>query len=134
MSKSALGIGPILALLLLLTSPSLCMAQTEAPAMPARGKLLFLRCAACHNIAARPEKRIGPDLQGVVGRKAGSLPGYNYSTAMASTNFIWDAATLDRWLERPNDVVPGTSMAFSGMEKPEDRQALIAYLAKFSAE
>jgi cytochrome c len=103
---------------------------SPAPAASApnlRGKLLFLRCASCHNIGAGTQK-IGPNLAGVVGRKAGSLPGYAYSPAMQHTNLVWNEATLDRWLARPSDLVPGTAMAFAGLPAEPDRQAIIAYL------
>jgi cytochrome c len=99
-----------------------------APASPnLHGKLIFLRCASCHNIGPGPEK-IGPNLAGVVGRKAGSLPGYSYSPAMKQASFIWTEANLDRWLTRPSDLVPGTAMAFAGLPAERDRQAVIAYL------
>ncbi len=101
----------------------------SAAAPNLRGKLLFLRCASCHNIGSGPEK-IGPNLAGVVGRKAGSLAGYTYSPAMKQANLVWNAATLDRWLTRPSDLVPGTAMAFAGLPAAVDRQALIAYLQK----
>jgi cytochrome c len=94
----------------------------------ARGKLLFLRCASCHAIAEGASAKIGPNLHGVVGRRAGSLPGYSYSAAMKAQNFVWDEAQLDRWLTRPTDVVPGTAMAFAGIANPADRKAVIAYL------
>jgi cytochrome c len=92
------------------------------------GKLLFLRCASCHSIGESGGGRIGPNLQGVVGRKAGSLAGYSYSAAMKAQNFVWDDAMLDRWLTNPNAVVPGTAMAFGGIPNPDDRKAIIAYL------
>jgi cytochrome c len=91
------------------------------------GKLLFLRCASCHDIGPGPAK-IGPNLAGVVGRKAGSLPGYEYSPAMKQAGFVWTEANLDRWLTRPSDLVPGTAMAFAGLPSAQDRQAVIAYL------
>ncbi len=112
---------------LALVTMSAAKADPEAD-LAARGKRLFLRCASCHEIAPSGVKRIGPSLQGVVGRKAGSLPDYAYSPAMKATDFTWDPATLDRWLEKPGAVVPGTAMAFAGLPKPEDRQAIIAYL------
>ncbi len=96
------------------------------PAM--RGKLLFLQCASCHNIAPGASAKIGPNLYGVVGRKAGSLPGYAYSPAMSAQTFIWDEHMLDRWLTKPTDVVPGTAMGFGGIAKDTDRAAIIAYL------
>ncbi len=97
---------------------------------PARGKLLFLRCASCHDISSQASPKIGPNLAGVVGRRAGSLPGYAYSNAMKAQTFTWDEAMLDRWLTRPTDVVPGTAMAFAGIDSAADRAAIIAYLAK----
>ncbi len=93
-----------------------------------RGRLLFLRCASCHDISDAASPKIGPNLKGVFGRRAGSLPGYAYSPAMKAQSFVWDQATLDRWLTRPSDVVPGTAMAFGGVADAADRAALIAYL------
>jgi cytochrome c len=93
-----------------------------------KGKLIFIRCASCHAIGPGGGARIGPNLQGVVGRKAGSLPGATYSAAMKQQNFIWTEAMLDRWLTQPSAVVPGTAMAFAGLPKAEDRAAVIAYL------
>jgi cytochrome c len=93
-----------------------------------RGRLLFLRCASCHDISATASPKIGPNLKGVFGRRAGGLVGYAYSPAMTSQSFVWDQATLDRWLTRPSDVVPGTAMAFGGVASEADRAALIAYL------
>jgi len=95
---------------------------------PMRGKLLFLRCASCHNIDDTASPKIGPNLKGVIGRRAGSLPGYNYSGAMRSQTFTWDEATLDRWLTKPSELVPGTAMAFGGLPNKADRDAIIGYL------
>jgi cytochrome c len=104
-------------------------AAQGAPVNPAiKGKLIFLRCASCHAIGGNGGARIGPNLSGVVGRKAGSLPGATYSAAMKQQSFTWTEAALDRWLTQPSAVVPGTSMAFAGLPKPEDRAAVIAYL------
>ena len=104
-------------------------AAQSAPANAAsKGKFIFLRCASCHAIGGAGGARIGPNLSGVVGRKAGSLPGATYSAAMKQQTFVWNDATLDRWLTRPAAVVPGTSMAFMGLANPEDRAAVIAYL------
>ena len=103
--------------------------QTSGP-NPMRGKLLFLRCASCHAITEQASIKVGPNLHGVVGRKAGSLPGFAYSPAMKAAAFSWTPVMLDKWLTRPNALVPGTSMAFEGMTSEADRQALIAYLAK----
>ncbi len=101
-------------------------AATEQAAL--RGKILFLRCASCHELVPSGIKRIGPSLKGVVGRKAGSLADFPYSPAMKATDFVWDDTMLDRWLEKPGAVVPGTAMAFAGLPNEVDRQAVIAYL------
>jgi cytochrome c len=96
----------------------------------ARGKRLFAACTACHAISASAPARIGPHLQGIVGRKAGAAAGFRFSSAMKKSTLTWSEANLDKWLQRPQSVVPGTSMVFAGMAKPADRQDLIAYLKK----
>lgn len=115
---------------LMLTNPAPGVAQVpvQATASPARGKVLFLRCASCHSTVANAPGKIGPALSGVVGRKGGTLPGYNYSAAMKAKGPIWTEEALDMWLTAPAKVVPGTSMAFVGLANPADRKAVIAYL------
>ncbi len=93
-----------------------------------RGRIIFLRCASCHDISSGPSPKIGPNLKDVVGRRAGSLPGYTYSPAMKAQTFVWDPAHLDLWLKGPSALVPGTAMAFAGLPAEADRQAIIAYL------
>jgi cytochrome c len=95
---------------------------------PLRGKILFLRCASCHDVTATPSAKIGPNLHDVLGRQVASLDGFNYSAALKSRNFVWDAAHLDAWLTDPNAVAPGTAMAFAGIPEAADRQAIISYL------
>lgn len=98
----------------------------------AAGKRAFLKCAACHAIAKGAPNKIGPNLFGVVGRKAGTAPGFRYSAAMKAKGSAikWDAATLDKWLTRPSAVIPGTSMAFGGVPNAAERASIIAYLKK----
>jgi cytochrome c len=93
-----------------------------------RGRLLFLRCASCHDISAAPSAKLGPNLRGVYGRPSGSLPGYPYSPAMKQAHLVWNDQTLDRWLTKPTELVPGTAMAFTGLPNAQDRQSVIAYL------
>ncbi len=95
----------------------------------AKGKLVFLECQACHAVAPGGPALVGPDLEGVYGRKAASLPGYDYSAALKSSGLVWNAANLDRWLTDPSQVVPGTKMAFTGIASPALRADVIAYLA-----
>lgn len=98
----------------------------------AAGKRAFLKCVACHSIAKGAPGKIGPNLFGVVGRKAGTVPGFRYSAAMKAKGAAikWDAATLDKWLTRPSAVIPGTSMAFGGVPNAAERASIIAYLKK----
>ncbi len=123
--------GSVLACLVGLVSGIGCITQSAAGADDAlrlRGQRLFLRCGSCHDISDSTIARIGPSLKDVVGRKAGSLPGYGYSPAMKAAGFTWDETMLSRWLIDPAALVPGTSMAFAGLPKEEDRDAIIAYL------
>ena len=94
---------------------------------PALGRTVFARCAACHAVTPGG-KRLGPSLAGVVGRKAGNVPGYAYSPAMRGSKIVWDARNLDAYLTRPATTVPGTKMVFVGIANPADRANLIAYL------
>ncbi len=93
-----------------------------------RGRLLYLQCRACHGVAAGEPHKVGPNLHGVLGSKAASRAGFAYSDALEGADLTWDPATLDRWLVKPSAVVPGNTMAFAGIPKPEDRAAIIAYL------
>lgn len=125
-SLPILGLAALTAVVLPQAAPA-----AAAPANPAaRGKMLYLRCAACHALTAQAPAKVGPHLQGVVGRKSATVAKFAYSPAMKKANQTWNEATLDRWLQRPATVVPGTSMVFAGMPNPEDRKALIAYLKK----
>jgi cytochrome c len=108
--------------------PSGALAQPAAePA--ARGRILFLQCRACHGVAAGEPHKVGPNLHGILGAAAASRPGFaSYSAALKASGLVWTEAELDRFLAAPGRAVPGTSMAFAGMERPADRAALIAYL------
>jgi len=95
----------------------------------AKGKLVFLECQGCHAVAPGGAGLVGPDLEGVVGRKAGSAPGYDYSAALKNSGLVWNDTTLDKWLTDPSGLVPGTKMAFAGIDSPALRADVIAYLA-----
>ena len=96
------------------------------------GEAVFRKCAICHRIGPSEGNAIGPNLHGVVGRKAASLPDFHYSPAMRATGFTWDEKTLDRYLAAPQQVVPGTKMTFSGLPDAASRKAVIAYLKRNS--
>jgi cytochrome c len=104
-------------------------ACASAPALAAsdavRGEQLYARCLACHALAY---DRVGPRHCGLLGRRAGSVAGFDYSPAMKRSRIVWDRASLDRFLAHPVKTVPGTSMTYDGVPGPEDRSDLIAYL------
>jgi cytochrome c len=94
----------------------------------ATGAVVFNRCALCHDNHKNGAIKIGPDLYGVVGRKAGTSPGFYYSSAMKNAGFAWTNDKLDAYLTSPQLVVPGNKMAFAGIAGASQRADLIAYL------
>ena len=91
---------------------------------PARGETLYEACQDCHSL---DKNDVGPRHRGVFGRKAGSLPDYDYSPALKSSNITWNEETLDKWLTDPQAMVPGAKMFFH-LDNPRDRADVIAYL------
>ena len=86
------------------------------------------QCGICHSV--QPGRNmVGPSLFGVVGRRAGTIPGFHYSTANKDSGLTWDAATLDRYLTSPSTVVPHTIMTYAGLKDVQKRADLIAYLS-----
>lgn len=110
--------------LLLSAALALPAAAADLRGDPARGEKVYERCAACHSLDTN---RAGPKHRGVVGRKAASVPGFNYSAALKRSGLVWDEATLDRFLTNPIKLVPGTRMYVS-VTDDQDRADLIAYL------
>ncbi|WP_448204646.1 c-type cytochrome [Azospirillum sp. sgz302134] len=117
----------VLAVGLFVAFPGIASAQ-DAEA----GEKVFNQCKACHTIEAGGPNRVGPNLHGVVGRKAGSHEGFNYSDAMKNSGNTWDEATLDKYLTDPKAAVPGNKMAFAGVKNEQARKDLIAFLKKNS--
>jgi len=117
-----------IALALVLT-PAAAFAQAK-PAID--GAKVFAQCRACHTIEKGGKNLVGPNLHGVIGRKAGTLAGFNYSPAMKAYGKVWDAKTLDTYIAAPQQVVKGTRMAFVGVKNPDQRKALIDYISKAS--
>ena len=111
-----------------LLSAAPAMAQTAPAGNAATGKLVFLQCQACHAVQQGAAALVGPDLAGVYGRKAASLPGYDYSAALKASGITWTSDTLNSWLTNPSAMVPGTKMAFAGLPNPALRADVIAYL------
>jgi cytochrome c len=95
-----------------------------------RGEQLYVRCMACHALAM---DRVGPRHCGVLGRRAGSVAGFDYSSAMKRSGIVWNEKTLDRFLLKPLAMVPGSSMTYDGVPDARDRRDLIAYLRSASS-
>ena len=93
-----------------------------------QGKAIFSRCAACHNVAKGGPNMIGPNLYGVVGRKAATKSGFSYSNAMKNSGITWINQKLDAYIAHPAQIVPGNRMAFAGIPDSKQRADLIAYL------
>lgn len=107
---------------------SLLLVVFEANAQDvAAGKQVYAQCAACHSING--SHGVGPSLQGVIGRQAGSAPGFRFSHAMKGTGYLWDARTLDAYIANPQGAVPGNVMPYAGLADDKQRADLIAYLA-----
>jgi cytochrome c2 len=98
-----------------------------AAAAPATPPAAFNQCKVCHSVE-KGNHGIGPSLAGVYGTKAGEIPGYQFSEAMKNSGLTWNAANLDRFLENPREVVPGTKMGFAGLKDAAKRKAVIDYL------
>lgn len=100
----------------------------------AAGEKIFAQCKACHQIGEGAKNGVGPVLNGIVGRKSGSIEGYNYTDANKNSGLTWDDATLMSYLENPKTKIPGTKMVYAGLKEEQRRKDLIAYLAQFGAD
>ncbi|VAV87547.1 Cytochrome c2 [hydrothermal vent metagenome] len=105
----------------------------EGDNMITDGKAAFAQCAVCHTIDKGGPTRIGPNLHGVVGRKAASVAGFQYSSAMKSSGITWTDAELDAFIAGPLKKIPGTKMASAGIPDAAKRAAVIAYMKDASA-
>lgn len=103
----------------------------------ARGEAVFRKCAACHQVGEGARNRIGPQLNDMLDRAAGTVDGFKYSKAMTEAGaggLVWDVTTLDGYLESPRTAIKGNRMAFPGLKDPADRADVIAYLARHSEQ
>jgi len=98
------------------------------------GQRAFVVCRACHQIGPTAKNAIGPALNGIVGRKAGTYPGYEYSPANRDSGITWSEATLASYLEKPQSVVPGTKMIFLGLSDRQKVADVIGFLSQYDAD
>lgn len=92
------------------------------------GKRQFAPCSACHTYKEGDPNKVGPNLHGVFGRKAGSKEDFNYSDAMKKSGITWDEKKIDEYITKPSALIPGNKMAFMGVSKEEVRENIIAFL------
>ena len=116
---------------------ALSMGAAQAEGDAAAGKKVFAKCKSCHMIGENAKKRVGPPLNGIVGRAFGAVEGFKYSSSlkdMAENGRVWDKETLDAYLEKPKAVIPRGRMAFPGLRKEDQREDIIAYLKQFNKD
>ena len=124
MNRSTLG---ILLVGQLLIGTTLASRPAVAQDAAAGERVFKIQCGACH-AAVAGKNMVGPSLFGVVGRKTGQVEGFRYSAGNKAAEVTFDAATLDRYLVAPREVVPGTTMPYAGLKNEQQRKDLIAYL------
>jgi cytochrome c len=119
----------IISIVLLVGAMGMARAQDAAA-----GEKTFVVCRACHQIGPNAKSAVGPALNGVVGRKAGTYPGYAYSPANRDSGIVWTPEELDKYLISPQTVVPHTKMIFPGLKDEQKRKDVIAYLEQFGPD
>jgi cytochrome c len=111
----------------MLLLPLILVAQAQGLGDVQRGAQVFAQCKVCHSLEAG-KNMLGPSLHGLIGRKAGSVPGYAYSPAMKNANVTWNEDTLSKYLSDPKAFIPGDKMPFAGIKDPSKLGDLLVYL------
>ncbi len=101
---------------------------------PAAGEKVFLVCKTCHQIGEGAKNGVGPEQNGLVGRKAGSVEGYNYTDANKNSGIVWTEDKLKEYLQDPRKFIPGTKMVFAGLKDEQKIDDVIAYLKQFGPD
>jgi cytochrome c len=108
---------------------SLALAQDVAA-----GKTSFNKCMACHSIGEGAKNKVGPQLNGLDGRKSGTAPDYNYSDANKNSGITWNAALFKEYIQDPKAKIPGTKMTFAGIKKEQEINDLWAFIAQYDKD
>jgi cytochrome c len=99
----------------------------------ASGEKVFLQCKACHQVGEKAKNAVGPVLNGLFGRKSGTIEGFSYTPANKNSGITWDEATFREYIKDPRAKIPGTKMVFPGLKDPKQIEDIIAYLKQFDA-
>ena len=113
---------------------ALASSTAYAAGDPDAGQKVFLKCAACHKIGPGAKNGVGPTLNGLAGRKSGTVEGFAYSDANKNSGITWGEAKFKEYITAPQKVVPGTKMTFPGLPNEADRDNVWAYLSQFKAD
>lgn len=114
--------------------PLVALASPAVAGDPAAGQRVFAQCRACHQVGETARNAVGPQLNGLFGREAGSVEGYNYSAAFDSLDKVWDHENFAVYIRNPRQVTPGTKMVFAGLRNDKQIEDIIAYLDQFNAD
>jgi cytochrome c len=98
------------------------------------GKVVFNKCRACHQVGEGAKNLVGPELNGLIGRKAGTVAGFNYSDANKKSGIVWDENTFREYIKDPRAKIPGTKMVFAGLKDPKEIEDVLAYLKQFGPD
>ena len=109
------------------------MLQKAAAQDVEKGQRSFNKCLPCHAIGPGAETKVGPELNGLDGRHAGTVASFNYSEANKNSGIVWDEATFKDYIRSPQAKIPGTKMTFAGITNPQEIDNLWAYLKQFDA-
>lgn len=120
------------ALAILSIAPAL--AQDSKEAAIKAGEAVFAQCRACHQVGEKAKNTVGPLLNGLFGRTAGSIEGYNYSEANKKSGIVWDEKVFAEYIQNPRAKIPGTKMAYAGLKDPQRIENLIAFLKSFDKD
>src|SRR5436190_11583622 len=113
---------------------ALCIPSATWAQDIAAGETSFKKCQACHSIGEGATNKIGPPLNGLAGRKTGTMEGYDYSEANKSAGIVWDDTTFKDYIQNPTAKIPGTKMMFAGIKNDKETADLWGYLKQFGAD
>ena len=119
---------------MVVTALAMLAAGTAHAEDMAAGATSFKKCSPCHDVGPTAKNKVGPVLNGLDGRKSGSIAGYSYSDANKGSGITWNEASFLEYIKDPKAKVPGTKMAFAGIKNEDEAKNLWAYLKQYDAE